>query len=135
MPIDLRYDPEKKILYSRVKGTVSFEEFQSTMKLITRSGQFPQNANALWDLRELDFETIDSDFWKRIINIRKQYPERGQALLAHVVQGDLAYGMLRMYEILADSDSNGLAQHIKVFKNCSDAEKWLLNKGDAGADP
>ncbi|MBU1699191.1 MAG: hypothetical protein KJ970_15185 [Candidatus Eisenbacteria bacterium] len=128
MSVDLRFDPEKKILYLTVKGRFTLEEFQAAMEKIARSDQYPPDTNALWDLRELDFETIDAGYWRRILEIRKKFPERHTARLAHIVKGDFAFGMLRMYEILSSLDKGGLEQQVRLFKSFSEGEQWLLGK-------
>ena len=124
MPITLRYDRKKKVLYGTMTGQVTEEEFQATLQEILQSDQFPPDTGTLWDLRELDFRTIDTPLEKRFINIRRKYPQRGRARLAFIVAGDLGFGMARMYEILSED----LPQEIKIFKNYSEGESWLLGQ-------
>ena len=126
MAIDLRFDMNKSILYVFVTGSITIHEFQDTMERMTHSKEFPPHVNALWDLRELDLAAVDAGFWRGIIHVRKQFPERGNARLAHVVKDDLGFGMLRMYENLSDSDPGGLEQRIMVFRSIGEAENWLM---------
>ncbi len=124
MPITIRYDREKKVLYGTMTGQVTEDEFQASLLEILQSDQFPPDTRTLWDLRELDFRTIDSLMEKRLINIRRRYPERGRARLAFIVAGDLAFGMGRMYEILSED----LPQEIRLFRKYSEGENWLLGQ-------
>ncbi len=124
MPISFHYDRGKKILYGTMTGRITEDEFQASLQEILQSDQFPPDTRTLWDLRELDFSTIDSLMEKRLINIRRKYPERGRARLAFIVAGDLAFGMGRMYEILSED----LPQEIKIFKKYSEGENWLLDQ-------
>jgi len=126
MSFDIRFDSEKKILIVTVGETFTLEEFQAVMKEITRSKQYPPNTDALWDLRALDFTKIDAIYLRGILQIRKQYPERNAARLAHIVKGDFTFGMMRMYEIYSDLEHDLLHQKVGVFKNISEGEAWMI---------
>jgi hypothetical protein len=128
MSFDIRFDQDKKILILTVGETFTLEEFQTLMEEITRSKKYPPNTDALWDLRALDFEKIHASYLQGILKIRKQYPERNTARLAHIVKGDFAFGMMRMYQIYSDLDQHGLHQKVGVFKSISEGEKWLLSR-------
>ena len=98
------------------------------MDKITKSDQYPPNINALWDVRDQDFSNVTPGTIQSLVNISRQYPERGTAWAAFIVEKDLAFGMLRMYEItssMADSDSS---QNLRVFRSYNEAEKWLLGE-------
>jgi hypothetical protein len=128
MSFDIRFDREKKILIVTVGDTFTVEEFQAAMEEITRSKQYPPDTDALWDLRALDFAKIDAGYLQGILKIRKQYPERNTARLAHIVKGAFAFGMMRMYQIYSDLDQYRLNQKVGVFKSISEGEKWLLSR-------
>ena len=128
MSFDIRFDQEKKMLIVTVGDTFTVEEFQAAMEEITRSKQYPPDTDALWDLRALDFAKIDAGYLQGILQIRKQYPERNTARLAHIVKGAFAFGMMRMYQIYSDLDQYRLNQKVGVFKSISEAEKWLLSR-------
>jgi len=75
-------------------------------------------------LRELDFTKVDRDMERGLVEIRKQHPERGQARIAFVLDDDLAFGMMRMYEAL----SVRLTQQMYVFRDYAKAQAWLQDK-------
>ena len=127
MALEFEYDGTKKILYFTVRGIFTIAEFYATAPDVLNSDEFPPNANSLWDLREMDLQGFDAEFMKRIVQVRKEFPERGNAHLALLVQGDLAYGMSRMYEMLSDTETTGLQQRIRVFRDFAAAEQWLLD--------
>jgi len=128
MAFDIRFDQKKKILYLTLRGPFTIEEFQTAMEKITRSNKYPPNTDALWDLREMDFTGIDAEYWKSIVRIRKQYTERRTARIAHIVKGDFAFGMLRMYQTYSDLNKDSLQQKVEVFKSISEGEQWLLSR-------
>jgi len=127
MDIDIRFDEGKKVLFVTSRGPLNAEAFTEAMVEITHSDRYPPDTDALWDLREVLFEDIDAMFWRTIIEIRERFPERSSARLAHVVQGDFAFGMLRMYEILSGLNMERQPQTLRVFKSIPDAERWLLD--------
>jgi len=122
MPVELRYDREKEVLCVAVKGPLTPEEFEGALKDIIRSDQFPPDIRSLWDMREADLKDIDRGIEERLINIRKEYPERGSARVAVVVVNDRDFGMSRMYQSLSED----LSRPMQVFRSYTEAEDWLL---------
>ncbi len=123
MPVELYYDKKKDALFGIMRGLITIEENENALNTIMKSDQYPPDIRTLWDVREQDFTNIDADFEMRLIELRKKYPERGNARMALVVSTDLGFGMSRMYQNL----SANLPQNIMVFRDYADAEKWLLN--------
>jgi hypothetical protein len=130
MPLELRYDGEKRILCVTVDGNVRVDEFDVVIRRIVSSNDYPPNVPTLWDVRSvrvrLDAESVraqggETQFLLAMIEMRKRYPERGNAKLAIVVPNDFRFGMSRMYEILSDR----LPQSIMVFRDYAEAEQWL----------
>ena len=129
MAVDIKHDPKKGFLIITVTGQLSHEEYKAVMDEITQSDQYPANINALWDVRDQDFQSVTSGTVKRIIEISKQYPERGSSHVAFIVKNDLAYGMLRMYELASSVEESDSPQNHRVFRDYSEGEKWLLHEG------
>lgn len=124
MPITHRYDPQKQALYGTMKGELTIEEFRSVGEGITSSASHSPSIRSIWDLRELDFTKITPQFVRACVDIRTSLPERHPARIAFVVDDDLGFGMMRMFEILGDS----LDDTTMVFRDLSDAEEWLLQE-------
>jgi hypothetical protein len=122
MPIEFRYDPEKKALFGAMTSPLSLDEYRSTVAAIVQSEEFPPEIRTLWDLRELEFTAIDRGFEEKLISISEQFPQRSPAKVAFVVKNELGYGMIRMFEMLAEK----LAYRTMVFKSYSAGEEWLL---------
>ena len=130
MGAEFHLDPEKGFLVVTIDGTYSLAEFRESLDEITRSGRFPAAIDALWDLRKMDFRRVDRGFWRGIMDAIKEHPERSGARAAHVVEGDFAYGMARMYEILLGLDPVLDRRRMVVFTSYAEAEAWL---GDCAA--
>lgn len=128
MSLDISYKSEKDFLKISVKGQLLPEEFQMAMEKITQSDQYPPNTNTIWDMRDLDSKTVDPNLLENFIKIRKQYPVRDTARQAFVANEDLAFGSMRMYEIVSSLDKSDLPENIMVFRSYSEAEIWLLSE-------
>ena len=124
MPVNFQYDKEKNILYCYCKGPATVEEFKSVMTTIISSTEYPPDLNTLWDVKGVDFSTVDKKFEEQLIFAREHFPERGASKIAIIAPDDLRYGMLRMYQAL----SGGLPQEVQVFRDNADGEKWLLTE-------
>lgn len=122
MPIETRYDEARGILYATVYGDFDLKEIEQGLAGLAAAG-IPPGAPALWDLTGLDFHVMDRTRLAHMIEIRARHPERGQARLALLVQGELQYGVSRMYEML--SENRGLPQRMQVFYDREEAERWL----------
>jgi len=119
MPVE--FDYENGIVYGAFKSPLNLDEIKQAIALLTQSAQFSADADTLWDLRALDFTQINNDMERQLVAIRTQYPERGQARIAFVVDTDLGFGMMRRYEML----SADLPQQIRVFRDYAKADAWL----------
>lgn len=124
MPIDFNYDSKKLALYGVMKGDLTIEDYTSAFKEIVSSDCHPSNIRTLWDLSGLNFAAVSRPFIDRLIEVRASLPERRSAKIAIVVAGDLGFGMSRMFQILSES----LSDDVMVFRDCPEAEAWLLSE-------
>jgi hypothetical protein len=124
MPIDLKYDQNKKILYATIQERINSQEFTLATKAIVSSNEYPPDVRILWDARTVKLPVFDKGLLLEFIEIRKKYPERGNARLAILISDNFAFGISRMYEML----SSHLPQNIMVFKDFSTGEEWLQSK-------
>ncbi len=124
MKTNLTYNKEINVLYITVEGSFSLAEYEEIISSIVSSSDYPSDVNTLWDLNKLDFKPITSDTEHRVISIREKYPERSKARVALFASSDASFGMSRMYETL----SSEMPQLIQVFRELSDAEKWLKDE-------
>jgi hypothetical protein len=122
VPIEYRYDRDKKTLYGSVTSPLTIPQLEEMLVGVTSSKDFPPDTRTLWDLRGVDFEGIDRGFEELVISVRRQYPQRGEARIALVVEDQLGLGMTRMYEILGED----LPQQTRVFTSYAEGEQWLL---------
>lgn len=125
MPINFNYDKDKDVLLITLEGEVSVKDVANLYGEIVTASEFPPDIRSIWDLRKLDFDSIDTNFIDRIFSVRKKYPERGNASAAFIADSDLSFGVARMYEVLSSFE---LPQNIKTFRDYRTAEEWILKE-------
>lgn len=124
MPIDIRHDQEKKILYVTIRDQICQNEFADTLERITNSDNYPPDVAILWDARSVNMPVADKQFVSNLVEIRKRYPERKKSKIAIIAPSDFTFGMSRMYEML----SGGLPKNIMVFRDFMKGEQWLQDR-------
>lgn len=62
MPFPFTYNKEKNLVYGAIVGTITFPDVKVLMHALTESNEFQPDINALWDLKSLDFSTINVYF-------------------------------------------------------------------------
>lgn len=122
MPIQLRYDKNSDILYASLTGIVTMADFKNSILELSENTEFPPNVDSLVDVSQMEFNDVDTSFLKEVIAMEKQNPGRQGARVAYVADSNLNYGMLRMYEGLADN----IAKTSKVFRTVSEGEAWIM---------
>jgi len=122
MAIEYTYNPDNNFLIIKISGVLEWEQLKLAAEKLTTSNEFPADINTLYDLREMDFSNITTEFEEKLILFRKQL-DRGNAKIACVVTTDVGFGMGRMYEALSDK----LPQQVRVFKIFDEAQNWLIS--------
>lgn len=124
MPVETVYDAARKVLIHRALGTLSIVAIVRARRNALASGDYPQNAPALWDLRQGSAADISFDeVWEMVEGIRQWGAERPNfgGRTAILVTSDVNYGMARIYASLADQ----LPRQTRVFRSESEALAWL----------
>lgn len=124
MPMEFRYDPNKKALFGHIEDPLTLEEYRSSIASIVVSEEFPPDIRTLWDLRDFDFNGVDRVFEEALVGISAEHPERKAARVALVVNNGIGLGRAAMFEIMAKN----LGYESMVFTDYPGAELWLLEK-------
>lgn len=122
----LHYEPQLHVLFATLCRIPTLQESIHILERITSSPDYPANVSILWDIRAVDACQFNAEVFRRFIDARQRFPERGRACIAILVDGDLAYGMGRMYEML--SEVSDLPQIIRIFRRYDEAEQWLMQQ-------
>lgn len=123
MPFTTSYDVAARLLLVCVNGQVGVELFAAAMKEITTSAEYPANVDTIWDFRAADFSATGPEGMRRLLAIRTGYTGRAGSRTAFVVGSDVAYGMARMFQLLADGN---IPQDLSVHRTTDEALQWIL---------
>jgi len=122
MSVHIQPDNSKGYLCIVVVDSLpTVEELESNMKDFLQSGRYAKDIDVLFDLTGVDFSAARSDLFREYITVREHHPERRNAKIALLVSSEVAFGLLRMYQILSEKQK----QQIMVFHNREEAERWL----------
>ena len=97
-------------------------DFKNYILELSENTEFPPNVDSLVNVSQMEFNDVDTSFLKEVIAMEKQNPGRQGARVAYVADSNLNYGMLRMYEGLADN----IAKTSKVFRTVSEGDAWIM---------
>ena|SRR5438128_7474538 len=118
MPISYRIDEEKKRIYSRAEGVITFEDMHRHMKAEAGTpaasyGEIFDCTGATTTLTAIDVRALASE--RRSIAARQE-----PAPVAVVATTDVFFGMLRMFDMLTSQ-----VRPLQVFRELAQAEEWL----------
>lgn len=120
MVIQIEFDSTRGILKAQISEKFDTDEYRRAMAEITSGIDYPATVPTIWDLRKLDFDDIDTRLANYVKKIRSSFKTRGDAKIAYVVSSQLGYGLMRMFQVLTDTEENSL-----VCYEYDEAERWL----------
>jgi hypothetical protein len=123
MPISYTIDHEKKRIFTRATGIVTFEELLAHMR--AESGQSAASYPEIFDCTEATTNINSSDV-RVLVEHRKRIAEAQEpGPVAIVATNDLFFGMFRVFDMLTDD-----VRPIRVFRSPEQAGQWLDSLND-----
>lgn len=123
MPYTASYDPALRILTVAVAGPPSVELFDAALMMITTAVDYPPNVDVIWDFSGTDFSAVKPDQMRALLDVRKRYTGREGGRAVFVGDEEIAFGMSRMFQILAEGD---ISRSMHVTRTIAEAERWIL---------
>ena len=121
MPIHERYDADREVLYVTMDGDVDEQQLLDWAKGRTHD-RYPPGHDELVDVRGVATPDTQGTTLRRVAEAfarADREPERSK--IAIVADGDLHYGLSRMYQAFrADSPLV-----LEVFRDLTEARSWL----------
>ena len=125
MSISFEYDRDQHVLLIKVVGEVKVEDYSNLMNVELPSKDIPIDTNAIWDLSEMDFSTLDIIRERKINEVREQLDDKRKGTkIALVSNYDLGEPVLKMFLII----SQHLSQELRVVRTIEKAREWLRSK-------
>jgi hypothetical protein len=123
MEVEVSIDGERRIAVVRITGTLDVGELARQAASFVERPDFVPGMPAIFDLRGLDFASFGAPESRAVAHVnRKLAPRRGAARVAAVVDGDLAFGILRMHEVLGQSPN----LLVRAFRDLEEARRWVM---------
>jgi hypothetical protein len=123
----VEYEPDKQLVRVRMRGEFSVADYREAVSRIW-AGEFPPVVQ-LWDLRELDYSTIDLQVMEQVRSARDGIaPPRSGSRSAVVVE---AYVQKMVVSLFVAADA-GSGRVLEVFTDMGAAEAWCLDQAQAG---
>jgi hypothetical protein len=120
--MELLIDEEKNIAYIKLSGLLSKKVILSAFDLTVSDKRYRKGMGRLWDLRDADLSTLDSETITAMAQYSLRFPPGiNDVKVAFVNSTDLEYGLSRMFEM-----SSKAMTPIRVFRAMDQAEKWMV---------
>ena len=107
------------ILRESFIGLIDLDVLRDANTAINSNPEFRKGLNFLTDLREANIQMGYEEMFSHI----SQLPDLGIKKQAFIVDRDLEFGMVRMFETI--SEEKGHYEELRIFKEIEDGLKWL----------
>jgi hypothetical protein len=114
---------ENQVIINSVTGEVSAEEL---INYVMENYEDWIGKPVLWEVSKASFGSISTEEWKSLpYRFASLSEKRRGEKTALVATEDYPFGMLRMFEILAENEK--LAIQFQTFRDINKAKAWLLS--------
>lgn len=108
-----------------VKGPIVLDELKAFLAEVYSSSDSASSMNALWDMRDADFDTITAETAGSVMEfVSLHWGKDGSSRAAVIVSPDLEYSMSRTYRSILDGATSS---SVEVFKDMIAAQKWVVS--------
>jgi hypothetical protein len=125
MIYDCSYDPGRNVIEVVTQGKASGAELREMAQYIAGLGGRHPSANLLIDHSNLDAGSLTMDAVGSLSNTTASLKDTFKARkIAHVVNGDLQYGLVRAWEIMLEN-AGAADIETRVFRSRTAAVAWI----------
>ena len=127
MPIKFTIVKESNYFIAKWEGKINDAEIMEAYREFFEDDEWTPGMNELADFSQSNLTDVKSHSFDRLGQyIHRTYKKNNVADMkcASYAPEDLAFGLLRLYELITDDDS---PETTKVFKNIDEAEQWLTS--------
>lgn len=118
---EVEYHPATHCFRVEVTGSPGPEDWEKVVRWMAGQPENDGLTRSLWDLRGASLGHYrEEDLWQQAAR-GGVFKDRLPRFVAIVVQGELDYGVARMWEVC----SAGLGQERRVFRSMDEARAWL----------
>ena len=126
MPIARNIDSKRNLVTLTCKGAIEKGSIRAAFYEMLDDPEFRPGANVLWDFRDIHQAVAPSE--QQIVDfvtmVKENQTRRGSNYkVAMIIDKDLHYGLIRMFQAYSDSDA--LPLEVMLFRTKDDAYKWF----------
>jgi hypothetical protein len=123
MSVTVIVDHDQRRVFARCTGVVTCADMERHLQIEERPGEITYSG--LMDCRgcETNMSVAEARSLAFRIHTRRSGLNRGPTAI--VADGDVMYGMARLFATLTDVAGDGAGAPIGVFRDIHDAEQWL----------
>jgi hypothetical protein len=124
--VHYRILPEQRLIVLCLWGVTPVEEVLKLSQNMRSNPDFSQSYDVIVDNTHLERQYTSEEI-RRLAATRSKTKGSPPIKVATIAPADLAYGMSRMYQMIADDDENPV--EMRVFRDTSSALTWLGRVG------
>jgi hypothetical protein len=128
MPVTYQIDQANGIIRTKCTGAVTIEEVLNHFRELERDPKCPERLDVLLDLSEQTSVPNQRNVQDVAFEIARVRGRIQFGICAIVASTDALFGMLRMFEVLAEE----FFDKSHVFRSISEAEAWLASERRTG---
>lgn len=125
MPFEIDFTGLDYPIIITIKGVLTINEFVEILAVIINSEDYPANIDAIYDLTQMSFDNITSDFLQSLdYCVQRDDNDRAGAKTAYVCPKELQFGMIRAWEAFIDD----LPVKTLVTRSMDEAVRWIKSE-------
>jgi hypothetical protein len=121
MPVEYEVDTERGRILTRLVGDVTLREVVGHLRALAEDPALPERPDLLVDLSAMTAYPDRHEVQSAAFEAERLAPKIGWQCCAIVAPVDLAFGIGRMFEMMAEPAFRATM----VFRRRADAEQWL----------
>lgn len=125
MPLDVTFDPARPLYVVTGSVEVTGDELVAVQKALLSDERIPAGCPGLLDFRKTERLQLTAEVVSGLVERAEEaVDDVGPSRVAIVTSTPSAYGLMRMYEILAEEGPHT----IFVSQDYAEAERWLAKE-------
>ncbi len=126
MPVIYTFSADRRTIHTRCAGPVTLQQIVEHFRTLERDPACPSQLDVFLDLRELEVASIphSRDLSGIVLEVKRVENRVRFGACAILAPGEAIFGMMRMFEIMADTRF----RTIRIFRDPAEAESWLASE-------
>ena len=130
MPVTYTFSADRRTIHTRCAGLVTVQQIVEHFRSLERDPICPSQLDVFLDLSELEVTSIphSRDLSGIVLEVKRIEKRVRFGACAIFAPGEAIFGMMRMFEIMADTQF----RTIRIFRDPTEAQSWLACEQSRG---